>query len=83
MKNKEMNKKGKAIAQILTSEDSDIVPLFSYTTCNKECGSLSWEEMYQFFEDEKPIVMDKVASVELSISLDHIFFDIACHLFTR
>ena len=57
----EMTKKGKEIAQTPSIEDSDMSPLFSDTTCNKECENFSWEVMYQFFENENPIVIDKVS----------------------
>lgn len=73
-----MNKKGKKIAQTLSTKDSDMSPLFLDTTCNKECGSFSWEAMYQFFENEKPIGIDKVASEELYISSDPADFDFEC-----
>ena len=73
-----MNKKGKEIAQSPSTEDSDMSPLFSDTTCNKECDSLSWEAMYQFFENENPILIDKVASADLSVSSNPTDFNVTC-----
>ena len=61
-----MSKKGKEIAQEPSTKNSYMSSLFSDTTCNKGCGSSSWEAMYKLFEDEKPRVITKVATTSAS-----------------
>ena len=62
-----MNKKGKEIDKASSIEDLDMSPLFSNTTCNKDCGISSWETIYNIFEDEKPRVITKVATTGASV----------------
>jgi len=50
----EIVKKGKETAEAITSEESDMQPLFSDTTCNKDSGTTSWEAMYNLLEEKKP-----------------------------
>lgn len=74
----EMSKKGKEISQVLPTEDSEMFPLFSDTTCNKECGSSSWEIMYKLFEDENPKVITKISTTGTKSTSDATYFDVAC-----
>jgi len=56
-----MAKKGKATA----SEKSNMIPLFSDTTCNKDEGTKSCETMYNLLEEEKlrPLETKETADV--------------------
>ena len=49
-----MGKKGKA----LSSEDKEMTPLYTDTTCNKDFNITTCEGMYSLLEEENPKVME-------------------------
>ena len=69
-----MAKKGKAAA----SEKSDMVPLFSDTTCNKDGGTMTWEAMYNLLEEEQPKPLVTKATDDAQESFDASYFETTC-----
>ena len=53
-----MGKKGKAPS----SEEKEMAPLYTDTTCNRDAGIATWEGMYNLLEEENPRVMEVTAT---------------------
>jgi len=49
-----MGKKCKAPS----SEDKEMTPLYTDTTCNRDAGITTWEGMYSLLEEENPMVVE-------------------------
>ena len=73
-----MGNKGKAPS----SEDKEMTPLYTDTTCNKYVDITTWEGMYNLLEEENPKVMEvttivgshgssKASIIELECSFLH------------
>ena len=45
-----MGKKGKAAI----SEDKEMTPLYTDTSCNRDVGITTWESMYNLLKEEIP-----------------------------
>jgi len=69
-----MGKKGKAPV----SEKSEMIPLFTDTTCTKEVGISTWEGMYRLLEEENPRVMEVTATVDGRGSSEASLIELAC-----
>lgn len=74
-----MAKNGKATA----SERSDMTPLFSNTTCNKDEGTTSWEAMYNLVEEEKPRPLETKETTDAEESSDASYFEETCSFLHR
>ena len=53
-----MGKKGKA----LSSEDKEMTPLYTDTTCNIDADVTTWEGMHNLLQEENPRVMEVTAT---------------------
>lgn len=73
-----MVKKGKNTVEAIASEDSDMLPLFSDTTCNKDGGTTSWEAMHNLLEEENPKALETKATIDADDSSDASYFEPAC-----
>jgi len=69
-----MGKKGKAPS----SEDKEMMPLYTDTTCNKDVGITTWEGMYNLLEEEDPNVMEVTATAGSHRSSEPSITNIAC-----
>lgn len=70
----EIVKKGKAV----TSEKSEITPLFSDTTCIRDGGTSTWETMYNILEEEEPRLMETKITVDGRDSSNASIFQMTC-----
>lgn len=73
-----MTKKGKEAV----SKKSEMIPLFSDTTCERDGGSSTWEAMYDLLEKEKPRPLVAKATTDAHVSSDSSYFDTIVHSFT-
>ena len=69
-----MGKKGKAPS----SEDKEMTPLYTDTTCNKYVGITTWDGMYSLLEEENPRVMEVTATTSSHGSSEVSITDLAC-----
>ena len=74
-----MGKKGKAPS----SEDKEMTPLYTDTTCNKDAGITTWEGMYSLLEEEDPKVMEVMATTGSHGSSEASITDLACSFLHR
>lgn len=76
---RKMVKKGKAT----TFEKSEMVSLFSDTTCSKDEGNSTWEAMYNLLEEEQPRSLVKKATKDAQDSFDASYFETSCSFLHR
>ncbi len=69
-----MGKKGKAPS----SEDKEMTPLYTDTTCNRDAGIMTWEGMYNFLEEENPKVTKVTTTAGSQGSSEASVTDLAC-----
>lgn len=69
-----MVKKGKAT----TSKKSNMIPLFSDTTYNRDRGTTSWEAMSNLLEEENPKPLVTKETVGAQESSDSSYFEVTC-----
>ena len=69
-----MGKKGKA----LSSEDKEMTPLYTHTTCNKDVDITIWEGMYSLLEEENPKVMEVITTADSCGSSEASITELAC-----
>ena len=69
-----MGKKEKASV----AEDKDMVPLYTYTTYNKDGNITTWEGMYSLLEEEKPRVMEVKETTDSRGSSKASITELAC-----
>ena len=74
-----VGKKGKAPS----SEDREMTPLYTNTTCNKDAGISAWEGMYSLYEEVDPKVMEVTATAGSHGSSEASITDIACSFLHR
>ena len=74
-----MAKKGKVTA----SKKSNIVPLFSNTTCNKDEWTTTWEAMYNLLEEEQPRPLVAKATIDAQESSNASYFKTVCYYYTE
>lgn len=53
-----MGKKGK----VLSSENKEMMPLYTNTACNRDIDITTWEGMYNLLEEDNPKVMEATAT---------------------
>lgn len=61
-----MEKRGKAVA----FEKSEMIPIFSDTTCSRDGGTSTWETIYDLLEEEKPRPLVAKATTGVHVSSD-------------
>ena len=74
-----MGKKDKA----LSSEDKEMTPLYTDTSCNKDAGITTWEGMYNLLEEENPRVMEISATASSHGSSDASITELSCSFLHR
>ena len=74
-----IGKKGKAPS----SEDKEMTPLYTDTTCNKDASITTWEGMYSLLEEEDPKVMEVTATAGSHESFEASITDLACSFLHR
>lgn len=74
-----MVKKGKAVV----SKNSEMTPLFTDTTCNREGGTSTWEAMYNILEEEQPRILEMKVIVDGCDSSDASMFETTCSFLHR
>lgn len=74
-----MGKKGKAPS----SEDKEMTPLYTDTTCNKDASITTWESMYSLLEEEDPNVMEVTATAGSHGSFEASITDLARSFLNR
>jgi len=74
-----MVKKGKAP----TSKKSEMTPLFTDTTCNRDVRTSTWETMYQLLEGEQLRILETIVTVDGRISSDATLTELACSFLHR
>lgn len=74
-----MGKKGKAPS----TEDKEMTPLYTDTTCNKDVGITTWERMYSLLEEEDPKVMEVTATAGSHGSSEASITNLACSFLHR
>ena len=53
---------GKKKSKAPSSEEKEMAPLYTNTTCNKDSDIATWEGMYNLLEEENPRVMEVTAT---------------------
>lgn len=66
-----------------SSEDKEMTPLYTDTTCNKDTGITTWEGMYSLLEEEDPKVMEVTANAGSRGSSEASITDLACSFLHR
>ena len=61
-----------------SSEEKEIVPLYTDTACNRGAGIATWEGMYNLLEEENPRVMEVTAVAGSQSSYEASLEDLAC-----
>ena len=74
-----MGKKSKAPS----SEEKEMVPLYTETAYNRDVGIATWEGMYNLLEEENPRVMEVVATTGLNGSSEASLKELACSFLHR
>ena len=74
-----MRKKGKA----LSSEEKEMAPLYTDTTCNRDAGISTWEGMHNLLEEENPRVMEVEATAGSHNSSEASITELACSFLHR
>jgi len=69
-----MGKKGKAPS----SEDQEMMPLYTDTACNRDTGITTWEGMYSLLEEENPKIMEVIATAGSHGSSEASITKLAC-----
>ena len=69
-----MGKKGKAPS----SEEKEMVPLYTDTACNRDTGIATWEGIYNLLEEENPRVMEVTATRGSNGSSEASLSELAC-----
>lgn len=60
-----------------------MVPLFSNTTCSRERGNTTWEDMYNLLEKEQPRPLVTKAMEDAEESSDASYFETTCSFLHR
>jgi len=74
-----MGKKGKAPS----SEEKEMTPLYTNTTCNRDAGISTWEGMYSLLEEENPRVMEVETTAGSHSSSEVSITELACSFLHR
>ena len=74
-----MGNTGKA----LSSEDKEMTPLYTDTTCNKDVIVTTWETMHSLLEEENPRVMEVTTTADSRGSSEASIIEIACSFLHR
>jgi len=74
-----MGKKGKAPS----SEDQEMMPLYTDTTCNRDAGITTWESMYSLLEEENPKIMEVTTTAGSHGSYEASITELACSFLHR
>jgi len=74
-----MGKKSKASS----SEEKEMAPLYTNTTCNRDVGIATWESMYNLLEEENPRVMEVTATTGSHSSSEATITELACSFLHR
>ena len=74
-----MGKKGKAPS----SEEKEMVPLYTDIAFNRDAGIATWEGMYNLLEEENPRVMEVKAIVGSHSSSEAYITELACSFLHR
>ena len=74
-----MGKKGKAPS----SEDKEMMPLYTDTACNGDAGITTWEGMYSLLEEENPKRMEVTSTVDPHGSSEASVTDLDCSFLHR
>ena len=67
----------------LSSEDKEMMPLYTDTACNKDVGITTWEGMYNLLEEDNPRVMEVTATAGSHGSSDESIIELACSFLHR
>lgn len=74
-----MGKKGKAPV----AEKTEMMPLFTDTTCTIEAGISTWEGLYNLLEEENPRVMEVTVTADAHRSSEASLAELACSFLHR
>jgi len=61
-----------------SSEEKEMVPLYTDTACNRDAGIATWEGMYNLLEEENPRVMEVTVVASSQSSSEASLEDLAC-----
>jgi len=69
-----MGKKGKA----RSSEEKEMMPLYTDTTCNRDANITIWEGMHSLLKEENPRLMKVTATTDSRRSFEASIAELAC-----
>ena len=74
-----MGKKGKAPS----SENQEMMPLYTDTACNRDASITTWEGMYSLLEEENPKIMEVTVTAGSHRSSEASIVELSCSFLHR